>query len=297
MWRSRYPNRLVKAAMTERIADKYNAPVTGHQRLYDTWADTGAGILLTGNVMIDRVHLESAGNVCFDKEDMIPELSKWSQTCSNKGVHPWVQISHAGRQTSRFSTRHPLAPSAVQLKKFGLFGKPRAMTEDDIQQVIIGFANAARIAKLSGFTGVQLHAAHGYLLSEFLSPLTNTRNDRWGGSLENRSRILIEIIRATRESVGVGFPISVKLNSSDFQKGGFGQDEFTGCHTACWRTRVLTCLRSLVEHTSDQNFLLSNARESTRLREAYFIDFAEMVRDISTIPLMVTGGFRSRDFL
>ena len=176
-------NRLVKAAMTERIADKHNAATQRHEVLYERWAETGAGILITGNVMIDRVHLESAGNVCFDADANLPALKAWAGSALKRGNHCWVQISHAGRQTSRFSTRHPLAPSAVQLKKLGLFGSPVSMTEEDIHRVVEGFVRAAEISKRAGFTGVQVHSAHGYLLSEFLSPVTNTRNDQWGGSI------------------------------------------------------------------------------------------------------------------
>jgi len=169
-------NRLVKPAMTERISDAhYNANVK-HETLYKNWAEAGAGLLITGNVVIDRKHMESAGNVCFDEEVNIPALKKWADTAKSYGNHAWVQISHSGRQTNRFTNLHPLAPSAVQLDKLGLFGKPIAMKENDIQDVILGFSRAAKIVKAAGFTGVQIHAAHGYLLSQFLSPLTNQRN-------------------------------------------------------------------------------------------------------------------------
>ncbi|NJO87596.1 MAG: hypothetical protein HC831_00515 [Chloroflexia bacterium] len=218
-------NRLVKAAMTERIADRHNEPVIGHERLYQEWAKTGAGLLITGNVMIDRKHLESAGNVCFDNENVLPKLKKWANAAVKDGNHVWVQISHAGRQANKFSTARPKAPSEVQLKKLGLFGKPKAMTEDEITQIKNAFVKAAGLAKSAGFTGVQIHSAHGYLLSQFLSPKTNLRTDSWGGSIENRSRLLRSIIKETRELVGNDFPISVKLNSSDFQKGGLTEEE------------------------------------------------------------------------
>jgi 2,4-dienoyl-CoA reductase-like NADH-dependent reductase (Old Yellow Enzyme family) len=113
-------NRLVKAAMTERIADRYNEPVVGHERLYDKWAKTDAGLLITGNVIVDRKHLESSGNVCFDNENVLPKIEKWANAAVKNGNHVWVQISHAGRQANRFSTSRPKAPSEVQLKKLGL---------------------------------------------------------------------------------------------------------------------------------------------------------------------------------
>ncbi|MEL7003721.1 MAG: NADH:flavin oxidoreductase, partial [Bacteroidota bacterium] len=218
-------NRLVKAAMTERISNSKCEPTKGHERLYADWSDTEAGLLITGNVMIDRKHFESTGNVCFDNEEILSKLASWAKAGTKNGNHLWAQISNAGRQANKFSTARPLAPSEVQLKKLGLFGKPKAMTEKDIKKVIDGFVKAAELAQKSGFTGVQIHSAHGYLLSQFLSPRTNKRTDQWGGSIENRSRLLIEIVQETRKVVGSKFPISVKLNSSDFQRGGLTEEE------------------------------------------------------------------------
>ncbi|MEO0341432.1 MAG: NADH:flavin oxidoreductase, partial [Bacteroidota bacterium] len=211
--------------MTERLSNaRFNA-TPAHNHLYQKWAQTGAGLLITGNVIIDRKHLESAGNIVFDEQVNESLLKEWAQNAQANGNAAWVQISHAGRQTNRFSTSRPLAPSAVQLKKMGLFGTPKAMTEAQIEEVLHGFSNAAQIAQRVGFSGIQIHAAHGYLLSQFLSPITNQRTDQWGGSLENRSRLLRNIIKVTRHFVGPKFPISVKLNSADFQKGGFTQEE------------------------------------------------------------------------
>ena len=290
-------NRLVKSAMTERISSRAYEPTEGHELLYRSWASTGAGLLITGNVTIDRIHLESAGNVCLDDEAMIPKLQAWSDAGKESGNHVWVQISHAGRQTNKFSSLQPLAPSEIQLKKLGLFGRPKAMTEADIEDVISRFVRAALIAKKSGFTGVQFHAAHGYLLSQFLSPRTNVRDDKWGGSIENRSRLLMRIIRETRETVGPGFPISVKMNSSDFQRGGFTEEE------SLQVVKMLNGYIDLLEISGGTYeklvFFLKNearAKKSTQEREAYFIDFAKKVRKISRVPLMITGGFRSYAF-
>lgn len=291
-------NRLVKAAMTERISNKQLESTEEHERLYGLWAETGAGILITGNVMIDRIHLESAGNVCFDNDEEYAHLKQWAEAGKSKGNHIWVQISHAGRQTNRFSTSSPLAPSEVQLKKIGLFGKPKPMTKAHIEEVITSFVKAASIAKKAGFTGVQIHSAHGYLLSQFLSPLTNTRSDEWGGSIENRSRLLKTILQQVRKEVGPEFPISVKLNSSDFQRGGLSEEE------------SLEVIRMLDEQGVDLleisggtyekvAFFMMNEdamKESTKMREAYFIEFAKKVREVTKIPLMVTGGFRTREF-
>jgi 2,4-dienoyl-CoA reductase-like NADH-dependent reductase (Old Yellow Enzyme family) len=284
--------------MTERISNRKFEPTIGHERLYEKWSETGAGLLITGNVVIDRIHLESAGNVCFDDEKMLPKLKRWAMAGQKNGNHIWVQISHAGRQTNKFNTLRPLAPSEVQLNKIGLFGKPRAMSEADIQQIIKGFTKAAKIAKEAGFTGVQIHAAHGYLISQFLSPLTNIRTDQWGGSVINRSRLLLTIIRATRNVVGPRFPISVKLNSSDFQKGGFSEEESLEVVRMLDHEKIDLLEISGGTYEKVAFFLMNEekAKKSTQVREAYFIDFARKVRAISNLPLLITGGFRSNGF-
>ena len=292
-------NRLVKAAMTERISDKKLEPTEDHFRLYRQWANTGAGLLITGNVVVDEVHRESAGNVYVRGEDILPKMKLWAQAAKTEDNHVWVQISHAGRQTNRFLTLRPKAPSEVQLHQLGLFGKPRMMTEAEIETVIKGFVNTAVICQKAGFTGIQVHSAHGYLLSQFLSPKTNTRTDQWGGSIENRSRLLRRIIDETRAAVGPKFPISVKINSSDFQRGGFTEEE---------SLQVIQMLEDKIDLLEisggtyeklvffEMNEDKAEIRESTKQREAYFMDFSQKVREISKLPLLITGGFRSFDF-
>ncbi len=292
-------NRLVKSAITERVSDKNLEPNEKHYRLYKKWAATGAGLLITGNVIVDRVHVESAGNVYVGDDRILPKMKAWAAAAKADNNHVWVQISHAGRQTNKFSTFRPLAPSEVQLKQLGLFGKPRVMTEENIQKVIKGFVKAAVICKKAGFTGVQIHSAHGYLLSQFLSPTTNKRKDKWGGSIENRSRLLMTIIDKIRQAVGASFPISVKLNSSDFQRGGFTEEE---------SLQVIQMLNNKIDlleisgGTYEKLVFFGmtddapKIKESTRQREAYFIAFSQKVRAISQLPLLITGGFRSFDF-
>jgi 2,4-dienoyl-CoA reductase-like NADH-dependent reductase (Old Yellow Enzyme family) len=213
-----------------------------------------------------------------------------------------MQINHPGRQATRMSALQPLAPSPVQLDILGLFGKPRAMQEADIEDVIRRFAFTAKCARETGFTGVQIHAAHGYLLSQFLSPSINRREDAWGGPLENRARLLLAVVAAVREAVGRDFPVAVKLNSADFQKGGFTLEECT--QVASWLGDAGLDLLEISGGTYEQLALLGHhgeessyeppKRESTRRREAYFLDYATAIREASTVPLMVTGGFRSR---
>ena len=295
------PNRLGKAAMTEGLADPMLRPTARHQRIYRRWSEGGTGLLLTGNVQIDRYCLERPGNVALDGNGGLDELRAWARAGTSGGNHLWMQLAHAGRQAPRYVTGAPVAPSAVQLRLLGNYAQPRALTEMEILELVQRFAAAARTARDAGFTGVQIHSAHGYLLSSFLAPVTNRRTDAWGGSVENRARFLIETLRATRKAVGADFPVSVKLNSDDFRKGGFTNED-------CLRVvELLNAERlDLLEisgGTYEQPRLLGEEgdaataapmRESTRKREAYFIDYAEKIRAVARMPLMVTGGFRSR---
>ena len=300
------PNRLSKAAMTEGLADPQGLPTPELTRLYKIWAEGGAGMLLSGNIQIDADHLERPGNVIIDRElteDESEAFRAWTKAGTSGGNHFWAQISHAGRQCFKIVNPHPKAPSAVKLGiPGGQFGEPVALEGHEIEGVIAGFVRAVRICREVGFTGVQIHGAHGYLISQFLSPRTNIREDEWGGSLENRARLLLDIIRQSREAVGPDFPISVKLNSADFQKGGFAfEDSVT---VVGWLEELGVDLIEVSGGTYEQPKLLGvegmepadnpNVKASTAKREAYFVDFAKAMKDACKVPLMVTGGFRSK---
>ena len=229
----------------------------------------------------------------------------FAEAGTKNNTHLWMQISHAGRQTPAAVALTPVGPSDVQLKMPGAaFGKPRALEHDEILDIIQRFAHAAKVAQDTGFTGVQLHGAHGYLLSEFLSPDVNTRTDEWGGSLENRARLLLEAIRAVRKAVGDKFPVALKLNSADFQKGGFSHED--SVQVAKWLNDEGLDLLEVSGGTYEQPKLVGldnltlnpdraeSLRESTVAREAYFLDYAKDIRAVFKNPMMVTGGFRSR---
>lgn len=300
------PNRFAKAAMTEGLADTAGRPTPELERLYGIWSDGGAGLLLSGNVQVDADHLERPGNVILDREPdaaMREALQRWTQAATRNGNHFWAQIAHAGRQTMASVNPHPKAPSAVKLGlPGGQFGEPIALTDGEIEHLIERFARAARVAKEGGFTGVQVHAAHGYLISQFLSPRSNQRTDRWGGTLENRARFLMRTVAATRAAVGAQFPVAVKLNSADFQRGGFAFEE--SLQVAQWLQDAGIDFIEISGGTYEQPKLLGLAgleaeetqkvAASTAAREAYFVDFAKAMKDVVRIPLMVTGGFRSR---
>lgn len=298
------PNRICKAAMTEGLATPQGLPSPQLNRLYGLWSDGGAGILLSGNIQVDKDHLERPGNVIVDSapnNEMQAALASWAEAGTRNGNHFWAQISHAGRQTQTNVNKQPKAPSAVTVGlPGGQFGKPVALTESEIVDLIDRFGICAKACQEAGFTGVQVHSAHGYLLSQFLSPRTNLRDDRYGGSLENRARMLLEVVEAIRSAVGPSFPIAVKLNSADFQKGGF---EFAdSIQVAKWLEAASVDLIEISGGTYEQPQLLGvegmeevaeqDVRESTIAREAYFVDFALAMQQEVSIPLMVTGGFR-----
>lgn len=299
-------NRLSKAAMTEGLATADGVPTVELNRLYGIWSDGGAGILLSGNIQVDRDHLERPGNVVIDREPdaaMRAALASWAQAATRNGNHFWAQISHAGRQTQKIVNKTPKAPSAVKLGlPGGQFGQPVAMTEEEIVEVIRRFGLCAAAVKEAGFTGVQVHAAHGYLLSQFLSPRSNQRTDQYGGTLTNRARALLDAVAAVRKAVGPKFPVSVKLNSADFQKGGFAFED--SLQVVQWLEQAGVDLIEISGGTYEQPKLLGlqgmeeeeqqQVAASTQLREAYFVDFAKAMQDKVNVPLMVTGGFRQR---
>jgi 2,4-dienoyl-CoA reductase-like NADH-dependent reductase (Old Yellow Enzyme family) len=295
-------NRLVKAAMTEGLADAHNRVTDDHLRLYRRWAANGFGLMITGNVQVDRRHMERPGNIAIDDNGGLEALQRLAAVGTADGGQFWMQINHAGRLTPAALNARPLAPSGISLPMAEAgCGSARAMTEADIHEVIARFARTAATARDCGFTGVQIHAAHGYLLSQFLSPLANVRTDDWGGALANRARLLLETVAAVRRAVGADFAISVKLNSADFQRGGFSFEE--SMQVAEWLDAAGIDLLEITGGNYEQMQMVGLGEAaahtgrpvaaSTAAREAYFLDFAEQLRPRVRTPLLITGGMRS----
>ncbi|MDD0971286.1 MULTISPECIES: NADH:flavin oxidoreductase/NADH oxidase family protein [Pseudomonas] len=287
-------NRIAKAAMEENLADRDQAPSRELFRLYQAWADGGAGLLLTGNVMIDRRAMTGPGGVVLEDERHLERFRQWAEIARSGGAQVWVQLNHPGRQTFANMGQQALAPSAVALEMGSfskLFAEPKPMTEDDIEEVIRRFAKSAALAEKAGFTGVQIHAAHGYLLSQFLSPLTNRRTDRWGGSLENRARLLLSVIEAIRQAVSPQFCVAVKLNSADFQRGGFDTDDAR--QVIEWLNEQPIDLLELSGGSYEAPAMQGEARDGRTLaREAFFLEMATELASVARMPVMVTGGIR-----
>jgi 2,4-dienoyl-CoA reductase-like NADH-dependent reductase (Old Yellow Enzyme family) len=297
-------NRIAKASMTEGLAGGDNHANARFVELYRRWGAGGAGLLITGNILVDRWHLERGGNLAIEgpqSNQATAILADMAKAAKAHGAQIWAQLNHAGRQTQKMINRNPKAPSHIGLKMGnGRFGTPTPLTIAEIEKAIDAFVFAAKTIENAGFDGVQMHAAHGYLVSQFLSPLSNRRDDEYGGPLENRARFLLEVVRRIRAACRKGFAVSVKLNSADFQKGGFSDDESS--LVAKWLEEAGVDLIEVSGGNYEQprmidferkDPLAANKRESTVKREAYFLDFVPKLRKHVSIPVMVTGGFRS----
>jgi len=307
-------NRLCKAALTEGLANEYGKPTEKHVTLYKKWANSGCGLLITGNMQIDRRYLERAGNIYIDGKqsaDDLDRLRKFAKAATQNDTQCWVQVSHAGRQTLPSVNLNPVGPSAVPLAPVSgvAVNTLRELTIDEIEDIVERFVNIATVTKDVGFTGIQLHSAHGYLLSSFLNPRANKRTDQYGGSLENRARLLLAVVSRVRTAVGKSYPISVKLNSSDFQKGGLTFKE--SIQMSLWLEDLGIDLLE-VSGGSYESFAflgqgvgakekkiasnVNDKKRSTALREAYFLEFASTLTKVVTrVPILLTGGFRSRE--
>src|SRR6476469_7351561 len=286
------PNRIMKAALSEALGNKKNSPDGRLEQLYATWSQGGYGLLITGNVMVDRTQLGEPGNVVIEDDRDLDALSRWAKSAHDDGVPIWVQLNRPGRQSNPLALGHiPVAPSAGPMSLPGS-PTPRELTSAEIEDIIERFVTAAAVCEAAGFDGVQVHGAHGYLVTQFLSPLTNLRDDEWGGDPSRRMRFLLEIVRRIRARVSPGFAVSVKLNSADFQRGGFSENESRDV-VAALAGEGLDMIE--ISGGNYESPAMSGSAASTRDREAYFLDYARTVRRVAgDVPLAVTGGFRSR---
>ncbi|TQV83113.1 NADH:flavin oxidoreductase/NADH oxidase family protein [Denitrobaculum tricleocarpae] len=285
-------NRIVKSAMSEALADARNNPTAALMELFERWGAGGAGLLITGNTPIDPWHLEHAGNFVLDAQSDMGRVSELAARAKSGGAKVLAQLAHAGRQTPEAINPQPLSISDLRLNLSG-YGAPVAATDAQLEDVAEKFTRSAELAQEAGFDGVEVHAAHGYLLSSALSPRINIRKDRWGGALENRARLLLSVVRAVRARVAPGFILAVKLNSSDFEKGGFDHQESALVAKMLEAEGVDFIEISGGTFEAPTAYQHSSKKQSTIAREGYFLDYAAAIKSALTIPLMVTGGFRS----
>ena len=288
-------NRIAKSAMSENFGTRNHAPSKDLINAYKVWAKGNPGLLITGNVMVDSKALGESRNVVVEDYKDFEMLKKWAKSVEGTGVHLWPQINHPGRQAFAAINRETVGPSAISLRLGSaskMFKIPIALSDEAIWDIIKRFGNTARIMKEAGFTGCQIHGAHGYLVSQFLSPNSNIRTDQWGGSLSNRARFVLEVYREIRRQVGLNYPIAIKINSADFQRGGFTEEE---------SMKVIRFLSNegidLIEISGGTyerpTMIQGDRKKSTISREAYFLDYIEKARKLIKTPLLLTGGFRS----
>lgn len=288
------PNRIMKSALSEGLGTRDHGPDERLERLYARWASGDYGLVVTGNVMVDRRYLGEPGNVVLENDRDLDAFQRWAKTAQDGGSPIWMQLNHPGRQANPITTDGPtVAPSAIRLDIPGI-PTPRELTDTEIRDIIERFAISAGIAEVAGFDGIQIHGAHGYLISQFLSPLSNKRSDSWGGSTENRARFVLEIIRRIREAVAPGFAVGIKLNSADFQRGGFSEEESRTVVEMIAAERIDLIEISGGSYESPAMMGRPAVSARTRAREAYFLDYAETIREVAAdVPLAVTGGFRT----
>jgi 2,4-dienoyl-CoA reductase-like NADH-dependent reductase (Old Yellow Enzyme family) len=290
-------NRLAKAAMSETLGSYDNRPTQKLILLYRRWAASGIGLLITGNIMIDRRALGEPGNVAIEDENDLPLLQQWARAATDQGAAIWAQLNHPGKQSPKGLNAENIAPSAIPFRKdmTAFFDTPREATSAEIEDIVLRFGRSAAICKKAGFSGVEIHGAHGYLINQFLSPHHNQRTDKWGGSAENRRRFVLAVYEEIRKNVGRDFPVVIKLNSADFQKGGFSEEESVETILALADAGIdlIEISGGTYEAPAMSGVAAEPQKASTVARESYFLAFAEKVRGLVTTPLMVTGGFRS----
>ena len=300
------PNRFLKGAMTERLSswdpnnlESRGVPSKNLQNVYKHWGAGGIGLNLTGNIMFEYDHLEAMGNPIIpvdapfegERFEAFKEMATQGKVEGNLIVG---QVSHPGRQVEARIQKNPISASDVHLDKevMGLkFAKPRAATSEDIARVIEGFAHAAEYLDKAGYDGIELHGAHGYLLAQFLSPTTNQRTDKYGGSLENRARLIVEIAQEVRRRTSPSFILGIKINSVEFQDKGFQPEEAKLLATILEENKF-----DFIELSGGTYEALGfvHKRESSRAREAFFLDFADSICPaLSKTKVYVTGGLKT----
>jgi 2,4-dienoyl-CoA reductase-like NADH-dependent reductase (Old Yellow Enzyme family) len=293
----RLRNRIAKAAMEEGMAGSSQLPDERLISLYRRWGAGGAGLLITGNVMVHAEALTGPGGVVLDERASLEPLARWAEAGKAGGAAMWMQINHPGRQVQARMPGVVWGPSplAIELGRHSKrFGQPVEMTKGQISATVNRFATTAGLAERAGFDGVEVHAAHGYLLSQFLSPLVNQRSDEWGGGLENRARLLLDVVRSIRMVVSSSFTVAVKLNSADFQRGGFDAKDAEAVIAMLEPLGVdLVELSGGSYESPAMTGRPADARTSAR--EAYFLELAAGLAKSSPLPLMLTGGITRRE--
>ena len=284
-------NRMVRSATWEGMCDHNGRPTDKLIQLYCNLAQGGVGLIITGFAFIGLEGKQMPGKMGIHTDEFESDYKKMTSAVHDAGGKIAVQIVHAGGQTDTLNAgRQPLAPSALQIDQFPEV--PAELTKDEINNIIAAFGEGARRVKAWGFDAVQLHSAHGYLINQFLSPLTNRRTDEYGGSIDNRSRFLLEVYQIVRETVGSDFPVLIKLNAADNLEGGLEIDDAVYVAEKLSQGGIDAIEVSAGTPASGA---IGPARMKINKpeKEAYNLDPAKWMKKTVTCPIMVVGGFRS----
>ncbi|SNY92728.1 2,4-dienoyl-CoA reductase [Cohaesibacter sp. ES.047] len=277
-------NRIIKSAMSDSLGDGCGLPTREQMRLYARWAEGGLAAAIIGEVQGNGHFAEKPGNLVLSMDQDPAPFKALAEAGAAEGALLWLQLGHAGAMAhAPIST--PKGPSALDLP--GL--QCDALSLEEIRALPEDFAATAVLARDFGFGGAEIHAAHGFLLSQFLSPLFNKRTDDYGGSLENRMRLILETVAAVRQTVGPDFPIAIKINATDQLEGGFSQEEALQLVTSLETTSI-----DLIDISGGTYFPGAKSASDAGGGGPYFLSFAEKAKKLTAKPLMVTGGFKKR---
>ena len=284
-------NRFFKSAMSEGMGTRDFQPKKNIATLYKRWAEGGTGLIITGNIMVDPKGTAEPGNIVFDKNSNMEILKDWANQGQQHGAKVMVQLNHPGKQAPKTVSKQTVAPSAIPLGNGlnKLFSTPRALTTSEVEELVQKFVTSAKVAKEAGFSGVQIHAAHGYLISQFLSPHDNRRTDKYGGSLENRMRFLKEIYLGMREELGKDFTIGIKINSTDFKEDGLTEED--SLKTIIELANLGLDFVEISGGTYERPAMMGATSKSTN--QVFFAEYSKKLKQKIKIPVVVTGGIRS----
>ena len=276
-------NRIAKSAMSDSLGDGRGDPTDAQIRLYERWAEGGLAVSIVGEVQGNLHSAEKPGNLVLGPASDPARFRALARAGSVNGAQLWLQLGHAGAMAHP-PISDPKGPSALDMPGLTC----AALTLEEVRGVPSEFARTARMAKALGFGGVQIHAAHGFLLSQFLSPLFNRRQDGYGGSIANRMRLLLDVVEEVCAAVQPGFPVAIKLNATDQLEGGFQEDDALAVVTALDATGI-----DLIDISGGTYFPGARSASDSAGGGPYFLDFAERARPLTDKPLMVTGGFKA----
>lgn len=276
-------NRIAKSAMSDSLGDGRGDPTDAQIRLYERWAEGGLALSIIGEVQGNPAFAEKPGNLVLGPGSDLATFEKAGPQGATDGAQLWLQLGHAGAMAHP-PISDPKGPSAIDIPGLTC----TALTRDEIRNLPSDFARTARMAKALGFGGVQIHAAHGFLLSQFLSPLFNKRDDEYGGTITSRMRLLLEVVDEVRSEVGRDFPVAVKLNATDQLEGGFEMDDALDVVSALDGTGI-----DQIDISGGTYFPGAKSASDSAGGGPYFVEFAKHARQRTKKPMMVTGGFKT----